>query len=399
MMWRLTIVFLAVSAGISDGQTPINKEAGSLQQFECGVTFPSTYLLNWMRGDEIVIRYLSAGGAITATSANFTGRVSITEPQKSLRVTSLRITDAGQFFCSVHDLGSVAAERNSARQTLFVYTRPSVSLPYTNAIVEAGKDITFTCTVTSYPPSNVTWEHPDGTRSSGDVLRLRNATSQSQGQYRCSADNGFGTDMQYVNLVVQEPTRSPPAGQTDPARTSDQPIKTRGPQTAGASGGLTGGVIAAIVVVCAVLVLAAVMAAVIFLMKSKKKHQPEKPVVTASPVKEKAAPADDWDLTSTRRPENGVNGNGHIARPAAEGKPADLYYSEVPPRDSRDYYTQPSRQPRPGDPYWTPSPPPSQSGWSSPPQSPSADLDYVHMTLQHAPAGSRRPIVGMVYDA
>ncbi|XP_078578456.1 uncharacterized protein LOC144863276 isoform X2 [Branchiostoma floridae x Branchiostoma japonicum] len=385
-MWKFVLTFVALLATISDGQT-INKEVGSFQQFECDVTFPSTYLLNWMRGDEIVIRYLSAGGAITATSANFTERVSIVGAQRALGITSLRITDAGQFYCSVHDLASVNAESNSARQTLFVYTRPTVTLPYSEYVVDAGGDVTFTCTVTSYPSSNVTWEHPDGTRSTGDVLRLRNATSQSQGQYRCSADNGFGTGMQYVNLVVREPTRPPPGGSQG--------------QT-GTTGGLTGGVIAAIVVVCAVLVLAGIMAAVIFFMKSKKKQDPEKPVVTASPVKEKAT--DDWDLTSTRRPENGVNGNGHIARPAAEGKPADPYfYTEAPPRDSRDsYYTQPSRQPRPGDPYWTPSPPPSQSGWSSPPQSPShnqGDLDYVHMTLQHAPAGSRRPIVGMVYDA
>ncbi|CAH1251899.1 LRIG1 [Branchiostoma lanceolatum] len=233
--------------------------------------------------------------------------------------------------------------------------RPTVTLPYSEYVVDAGGDVTFTCTVTSYPSSNVTWEHPDGTRSTGDVLRLRNATSQSQGQYRCSADNGFGTDMQYVDLVVREPTRPPPGGSEG--------------QT-GTSGGLTGGVIAAIVVVCAVLVLAGIMAAVIFVMKSKKKHQPEKPVVTASPVKEKAA--DDWDLTSTRRPQNGMNGNGHMARPAAEGKPADPYfYTEAPPRDTSSYYSQASRQPRPGDPYWTPSPPPSQAGWSSPPQSPS----------------------------
>ncbi|XP_019639608.1 PREDICTED: MAM and LDL-receptor class A domain-containing protein 1-like [Branchiostoma belcheri] len=190
----------------NDGPT-INKEAGSFQQFECDVTFPSTYLLNWMRGDEIVIRYLSANDVITWTSANFNGRVSIAGPQKSLGITSLRITDAGDFYCSVHDLASVNAERNSARQTLFVYTRPSVSLPYSDVIVEAGGDTTFTCTVTSYPSSNVTWEHPDGTRSSGDILRLHSVTSQSEGQYRCLADNGFGTDMQYVNLVVQEATR------------------------------------------------------------------------------------------------------------------------------------------------------------------------------------------------
>ncbi|CAH1251898.1 LRIG1 [Branchiostoma lanceolatum] len=379
-MWQFVFVLVAVLAGLSDGQT-INKEVGSYQQFECDVTFPSSYLLNWMRGDEIVARVVN--DAITARSSNFTDRVSIVGQQKALGVTSLRITDAGEFFCSVSDFATVNAPVNSARQTLFVYTRPTVTLPYSEYVVDAGGDVTFTCTVTSYPSSNVTWEHPDGTRSTGDVLRLRNATSQSQGQYRCSADNGFGTDMQYVDLVVREPTRPPPGGSEG--------------QT-GTSGGLTGGVIAAIVVVCAVLVLAGIMAAVIFVMKSKKKHQPEKPVVTASPVKEKAA--DDWDLTSTRRPQNGMNGNGHMARPAAEGKPADPYfYTEAPPRDTSSYYSQASRQPRPGDPYWTPSPPPSQAGWSSPPQSPSADLDYVHMTLQHAPAGSRRPIVGMVYDA
>ncbi|XP_035664172.1 lachesin-like [Branchiostoma floridae] len=201
-MWKFVLPFVALLATFSDGQT-INKEVGSFQQFECDVNFPSTYLLNWMRGDEIVIRYLSANDAITATSANFTGRVSIIGAQRTLGITSLRITDAGQFFCSVHDLATVNDETNSARQTLFVYTRPTVTLPYSEYVVDAGGDVTFTCTVTSYPSSNVTWEHPDGTRSTGDVLRLRNATSQSQGQYRCSADNGFGTGMQYVNLVVR----------------------------------------------------------------------------------------------------------------------------------------------------------------------------------------------------
>ncbi|XP_066270200.1 coxsackievirus and adenovirus receptor homolog isoform X2 [Branchiostoma lanceolatum] len=351
-MRQFVFAFVAVLAGISDGQA-INKEVTSYQQFECDVTFPSAYLLNWMRGDEIVVRVVN--DAISATSSNFTDRVSIVGQQRALGVSSLRLTDAGEFFCSVSDLATVNAPVNSARQTLFVYTRPTVTLPYSEYVVDAGGDVTFTCTVTSYPSSNVTWEHPDGTRSAGDVLRLRNATSQSQGQYRCSADNGFGTDMQYVDLVVREPTRPTPGGSEG--------------QT-GTSGGLTGGVIAAIVVVCAVLVLAGIMAAVIFVMKSKKKHQPEKPVVTASPVKEKAA--DDWDLTSTRRPQNGMNGNGHMARPAAEGKPADPYfYTEAPPRDTGSYYSQASRQPRPGDPYWTPSPPPSQAGWSSPPQSPS----------------------------
>ena len=88
-----------------------------------------------------------------------------------------------------------------------------------NQKVTSSAAVAFTCTVDSYPPSNITWLH-DGVvvqeapprvnvstvqvdnRRQESTLALLNTTAEDSGTYTCSAVNGEGSTSETTELQV-----------------------------------------------------------------------------------------------------------------------------------------------------------------------------------------------------
>ena len=96
---------------------------------------------------------------------------------------------------------------------------PNVTNISTNQEVTSPDPVSFSCTVDSYPPSNITWLHngaevqaapPRVTvstvqvdiRTQGGNLILLNITSENIGTYTCSAVNDEGSTNMTTELLV-----------------------------------------------------------------------------------------------------------------------------------------------------------------------------------------------------
>ena len=96
---------------------------------------------------------------------------------------------------------------------------PNVTAISTNQEVTSPDPVSFTCTVDSYPSSNITWLHNGAevqaapprvtistvqvdSRTQESTLTLLNTTSEDIGTYTCSAVNGEGSDSMTTELQV-----------------------------------------------------------------------------------------------------------------------------------------------------------------------------------------------------
>ena len=96
---------------------------------------------------------------------------------------------------------------------------PSVTAISDDQEVTSPAPVSFSCTVDSYPPSNITWLHngaeiqaaPPGmaistvqvdNRTQESTLILLNTTAEDIGTYTCSAVNGVGSANMTTELQV-----------------------------------------------------------------------------------------------------------------------------------------------------------------------------------------------------
>ena len=112
--------------------------------------------------------------------------------------------------------------------SLFTFTPHYVSSPpvapivtdiSANQTVTSPAPVSFSCTVDSYPPSNITWLHNGAevqadsprvtistvqvdNRTQESTLTLLNTTAEDIGTYTCSAVNGVGSGNMTTELQV-----------------------------------------------------------------------------------------------------------------------------------------------------------------------------------------------------
>ncbi|XP_019622465.1 PREDICTED: lachesin-like [Branchiostoma belcheri] len=189
-----------------------------------------------------------------------TGRVSFLPDLTSITIQETAQPDTGTFRCEVDPIfpgGGVAA---SVDTNLTVVVLPQVTIAQLPVTAYVQEDVTLTCQSGSFPVSTYNWSRVDGaalpggaTFHEGYELVIPKAVLSDAGEYRCVADNGYGTDTGTYRLTLNDRTTAKPATQTaKPETTVPGGVEdTPKPQTTDSTGlvvGLVLGLLAAIVI-------------------------------------------------------------------------------------------------------------------------------------------------------
>ncbi|XP_018408468.1 PREDICTED: hemicentin-1 [Nanorana parkeri] len=126
----------------------------------------------------------------------------------SLKLTSVDVTDAGEYVCFASNEGGTAA----ASVILTVQDPPRVLVEPENLTFTKGLRIKLKCSATGFPVPRIVWTHNDMflTYSSRFVITedgsfiIKNAMEKDSGIYTCLATNNAGTDRQTSILVYIE---------------------------------------------------------------------------------------------------------------------------------------------------------------------------------------------------
>ncbi|XP_019622917.1 PREDICTED: hemicentin-1-like isoform X4 [Branchiostoma belcheri] len=214
-------VCLALCLAVTVAAEDVSHERGQSHTFEC--TFPISadrYILNWMKNDESVMNYFTGDPAPTFTG-DLEDRAGVSlVNRRNLEIQNLRISDEGEYYCSVSELGEGGQSGDGMRYQLVVYVPPTISVSGGPYEAEVGGKMMVTCRANSHPPSNFTWTSPLGEISHGAVLELTNMTTNDIGRYMCMANNGYGVASAYVDISMKERV----VGGSDVMRATGLPI-------------------------------------------------------------------------------------------------------------------------------------------------------------------------------
>ncbi|XP_078578462.1 V-set and immunoglobulin domain-containing protein 2-like isoform X2 [Branchiostoma floridae x Branchiostoma japonicum] len=200
-------VCLAAILAVTVSAVDVSKQQGQSHVFECDYPISADrYVITWMKDDEAVMNYLS-GDESPAFSGDLVGRADVQfVSNRNLEIMNLRVSDEGEYYCSVNELGAGAQSGDGSRYQLVVFVPPTISLTGGPYEVEIGETMMATCRANSHPPSNFTWTLPNGDVSQGAVLEIANMTQAAIGRYMCFADNGYGTDYKFVDISMTVPS-------------------------------------------------------------------------------------------------------------------------------------------------------------------------------------------------
>ncbi|XP_035664579.1 uncharacterized protein LOC118408068 [Branchiostoma floridae] len=179
----------------------VSKQQGQSHLFECDFPISADrYVINWMKDGSSVMGYLS-GDEQPAFTSGLAGRTDVLfVNNRDLEIMNLRLSDEGEYYCSVNEIGAGAQSGDGSRYQLVVFVPPTISLTGGPYEVEIGETMMSTCRANSHPPSNFTWTLPNGDVSQGAVLEITNMTQADIGTYLCTADNGYATDYKAVDI-------------------------------------------------------------------------------------------------------------------------------------------------------------------------------------------------------
>uniref|UniRef100_A0A3P8VJD9 Zgc:165604 n=1 Tax=Cynoglossus semilaevis TaxID=244447 RepID=A0A3P8VJD9_CYNSE len=148
---------------------------------------------------------------------SLTGRVSFTGLPwtADIVLNDTRVSDSGVYRCMVNNPPE-AAEEDVGEVVLTVLAPPSLPVCQWTGDVDVGGQVTLSCSVMEgVPTPEIHWEKvspeevPLPVDMEGDLLsasvQIANVSSQTSGQYRCSASNLLGTESCLVRLSVHTP--------------------------------------------------------------------------------------------------------------------------------------------------------------------------------------------------
>ncbi|XP_040264776.1 hemicentin-1 isoform X1 [Bufo bufo] len=126
----------------------------------------------------------------------------------SLKITSVNISDAGEYVCSASSEGGTT----EVTSYLIVQEPPKVVVDPKNVTFTKGSGIKLKCFATGYPAPQIVWTHNDifvrfSTRyilTQDGTFFIKNAMEKDSGVYTCLAANAAGMDRQSSVLVYIE---------------------------------------------------------------------------------------------------------------------------------------------------------------------------------------------------
>ncbi|KAI8490927.1 hypothetical protein Bbelb_313460 [Branchiostoma belcheri] len=183
----------------------VSHERGQSHTFECNFPISAArYILNWHKNDESVMNYFSDDPAPTFTG-DLADRAGVRlVNRRNLEIQNLRVSDEGEYYCSVYELGAGGQSGEGMRYQLVVYVPPTISVSGGPYEAEVGGKMMVTCRANSHPPSNFTWTSPLGNVLHGAVLEIASMTTADIGRYMCIANNGYEVASAYVDISIKE---------------------------------------------------------------------------------------------------------------------------------------------------------------------------------------------------
>lgn len=191
----------SATLNVFDAVTGVNLYVPTVAMETKNISLTCTY----QSGTEVTFLWTKDGTTLAASS-----RITITGG--SLVINPAERTDAGDYTCTV----SNPVSARSATQSLTVYYGPDTPVLTKDTAkdcvgegdVWAGKTITLTCTSTSLPLAQFSWQFDGQAISSPDtgVLSLQTSSTDQSGRYTCTARNSVTalTSEQGTDLVVTD---------------------------------------------------------------------------------------------------------------------------------------------------------------------------------------------------
>ncbi|XP_066304513.1 immunoglobulin superfamily member 11-like [Branchiostoma lanceolatum] len=140
-----------------------------------------------------------------------TGRVSFLPDSTSIAIQETAQPDTGTFRCKVDPIFPGGGVASSVDTNLTVVVLPRVTIAQLPLIANVQEDVTLTCQSGSFPVSTYTWTRVDGATLPGGAtfyegyqLVIPRAVLSDAGEYRCVADNGYGTDTGTYLLTLHD---------------------------------------------------------------------------------------------------------------------------------------------------------------------------------------------------
>ncbi|XP_035664176.1 V-set and immunoglobulin domain-containing protein 10-like isoform X2 [Branchiostoma floridae] len=213
-------VCLAAILAVTVTAESVSHQQGQSHLFECDYPISAdTYVINWYKDGTSVMNYLSGGEPAFTEDLDDRTDVQFVN-NRNLEITNLRVSDEGEYYCSVIEIGAGGQSGDGTRYQLVVFVPPTITLMGGPYEVEVGEMMMSTCRANSHPPSNFTWTLPNGNVTQGAVLEITNMTQAEIGTYMCTADNGYGTDYESVDITMT----APPVGGSDVMRATGLPV-------------------------------------------------------------------------------------------------------------------------------------------------------------------------------
>ncbi|KAK3914743.1 Hemicentin-1 [Frankliniella fusca] len=139
---------------------------------------------------------------------NFNDHILPVTNSDGLVITSVNISDGGEYVCSaVNDAGSA-----NKTITLTVQEHPSIEIGPLQVVVIAGQPAKLFCKATGIPQPRTAWtfkgqplmtENAEDFETGSNILSLTNLQESDSGSYVCTAYNLAGSDSKTVRVLVQ----------------------------------------------------------------------------------------------------------------------------------------------------------------------------------------------------
>lgn len=178
-------------------------DKGTTIKLPCNVDmYPENFVVMWKKVEpgKSAEDILAMGDTILKQDSRFSVEINREGDKKgsTLVIALAEDSDAGHYVCQ---LGS--NDKKELKHTITVRDPPSITKTPSNGLYEAhkGDDVTLSCVGSGKPKPTITWTRlnkklPDGREKlEATELTFMNVNRRHAGHYRCTANNGYGTEV------------------------------------------------------------------------------------------------------------------------------------------------------------------------------------------------------------